>query len=390
MNGRRSGFVWVLLALGLIIVVLARPDAHRPYDLDSTHDDGYRGLQLLLEANGSAVSRLDAADIDAAAAADVDVVYVPMADSVGDAMARDWEDFVGAGGRLVLGTPAASLGATAFDTGVDDEMGGGFLSTAGSFTEPDVCDVDGLDELAAIWTPFSSGLLEVDDQQSCFGNGDVAAVVRRTIGSGEVTTVAGPELFTNASMGAPDVGEESAAAGELADNAVLAQRLLSPDGAKRVGVVTSGISTAPLNGSKTLTDFLPSGVKLGLLQLVVAFFVYAMYRGRRHGRVVHDEVPVSIEGSAFVEAVGNLLERQGEHGRAAEVLRTGVSRDLARRLGLPTAVARPDLAAVIAQRTGRDPAAVADVLIHRAVASDDALVTLSHELESIRQEALHV
>ena len=181
--------------------------------------------------------------------------------------------------------------------------------------------------------------------------------------------------------------------GAIPGNAVVAQRLLgSGAGAepgRRLGVVTSGIADVAPTGEKSLTDFMSTGVKLGLLELGVAFLFYAWARGRRHGRVVTEPAPVTIAGSAFVEAVGSLLERQGDVPRAAEVVREGQCRELARRLGLPRTAGRPELAAVVAARTGREPAAVLSLLTD-PVDSDAGLVTLTRELDSLRQEALHV
>src|SRR5690606_12276607 len=112
------------------------------------------------------------------------------------------------------------------------------------------------------------------------------------------------------------------------------------------------------------------------LQLGVAFGFYAFSRGRRHGRVVTEPAPVTIAGSAFVEAVGSLLERQGDVGRAAEVLREGRCRELARRLGRPRSITRAELAGVVAARTGRDPAEVVG-LLSDPVDSDADLVALT-------------
>ena len=73
----------------------------------------------------------------------------------------------------------------------------------------------------------------------------------------------------------------------------------------------------------------------------------------------------------------------------AENTGEGQCRELARRLGLPRTAGRPELAAVVAARTGREPAAVLSLLTD-PVDSDAGLVTLTRELDSLRQEALHV
>ena len=193
--------------------------------------------------------------------------------------------------------------------------------------------IDDLGEAGPIRAPFLTQGVDAGDGDSCYGDERVALVVRQRLDRGEIVTLATPDLFTNEIMGAP---EPEQSVGAIPGNAVVAQRLLgSGAGAepgRRLGVVTSGIADVAPTGEKSLTDFMSTGVKLGLLELGVAFLFYAWARGRRHGRVVTEPAPVTIAGSAFVEAVGSLLERQGDVPRAAEVVREGQCRELARRL----------------------------------------------------------
>src|SRR5262249_45544028 len=149
-------------------------------------------------------------------------------------------------------------------------------------------------------------------------------VVRERAGAGEIVTLATPDLFTNVTMGAPDIDQTSVP--PVPGNAVLLERLLGETstgsgGHTRLAVVTSGTATAPVNGTKSVTDFRWAGVKVGLWELRAPFVISAVFRGRRHGKLVSEPVPVAIAGSAFTEAVGDLLERQGSHQRAADVLR---------------------------------------------------------------------
>ncbi len=388
---RRGGLVWVVIIVAVLIAASVRPSAHRPFDLASTQADGYRGLKLLLEETGTDVTTIDAADLDAGALSRFDVAFVPVADAVDQALLSKWNEFVVGGGRLVLGTHS-DLGAP---SSIDDES----FSTdtgvgVGSTRDPQVCTIDALDGAETIRSSFFASDLLVIDADSCYGDGSLAQIVAERRGEGEVVTLASPDLFTNSLMGAPEAGQKKVTS--VPDNAVVAERLLGhgvggelSDGPTRLAIVTRGVAAAPIDGSKTLTDFMPSGVKLGLLELFAAFGFYALFRGRRHGRVVSEPVPVSIAGSSFVEAVGDLLERQGSHARAAEVLRAAECRELAQRLGVPLGIDRSALATVVAGRTGRDVAAVRAMLTD-PIDSESSLVALSRELDSLRQEALHV
>lgn len=357
----------MLAAVVLTIVLLPSSDETQRYDLDSAQPDGYRGLRLLLEETGTDVDRVDADDVTEETPADT--VFVPDAAGAGGEQVARWRRYAEAGNTLVLGSPVDGLGAPASDVGFSGVDG--------------TCSVDGLAGDEDIVIPFVDTGVEVGADDGCFGDGESALIVGRFVGDGEIITLATPDLFTNTTMGAPEPDQP---VGRVPDNAVVAQVLL---GTPRLAVVTSGVEAVGVDGEKGLTDFMSPGVKLGILELGVAFGFYAVARGRRHGRVVTEPLPVTIAGSAFVEAVGSLLERQGDHARTAEVLREGECRRLALRLGLPRSMSRHDLAAVVAERTGRDRAEV-ERLLTQPVDSETALVEITRELDSLRQEALHV
>jgi len=382
---RRGGaWKWLLplvAAVGLTVLVLPSGGDATPYDLDSPAPEGYRGLRLMLEAFGVTVDAVDASDVGADLAADHDLVFVPQGDAVDEPMAERLFRFGDAGGRIVLGAPSPWIGPA----GVSDEDG---------FVEPfggtDVCTLGDLDAAGGLDESFFASPVEVGyGDDSCYGDDATALVVRSYGERSEITTIASPELFTNELMGAPAPEEP---VGPIPANAFVAQRLLGADdrgNPTRVAVVTSGLGPAVGGGEKSFMDYMSPGVKLGLLELGAAVLFYAIAKGRRHGRIVTEPEPVTIAGSAFVEAVGSLLERQGDVARAAEVVRSGHCRDLGRRLGQGTGNDRAALAATVAARTGRDPAAVM-ALLSSPIDTETDLVTMTRELDSLRQEALHV
>ena len=335
----------------------------------------------MLEQTGTRVRPVDAAAVPEVAAAGGATVFVPVADGADASQVRRWRRFVDSGGRLVLGTPTAGLGAAA-----SSASAAGVSPSGAAVIGRGECDIAELRSARAVEGREVATPLEAAGRESCFGSRDAALVVRTASGRGEVFTLADPELFSNRSLGAPGLDERVTS---VPDNALVAQRLLGTTDS--VDIVTSGLSATPsVSGRKSIVDYLPGGVKLALLELVVAFVVYAWFRGRRHGRVVVEEAPVEIDGSAFIGAHGNLLERQSDARRAGESLRDATASDLSRRLGVPIGVPRQHLVAVVAGRTGRDPVAVAAVLAGPPVASDGELLDLSNELESLHREALHV
>ena len=360
------------------LVLLGGNDHGSPYDLDDPGPDGYKGLRLVLERLGAEVDEGDSSEIDVGLARSGTVVFVPVAAATPPGETGVWEDFVRSGGRLVLGTPRDDGGPQT----TEDPAGGMIVGAP-----PGICEIDALADLEAI-DPSGFQRLEVPaGARSCFGDGEVALVVQETIGEGTLTTLAGPRLLINDALRAHDQ-EVDDPKGPMRDNVVMASRLLAPEGQGRVLVITSGVASAEL-GEESLVSLIGSSVKLGLWQLVIAFALYAWWRGRRHGRVVTEVQPVPIAGSELVAAVGNLMSRRGDPRHAASLLRTAAVRDLAERLGVPRGTDVSVVAELIAARTGREPAAVLGPLASMPISSDGDLLRVAAQLEAIRTEVLH-
>jgi hypothetical protein len=281
----------------------------------------------------------------------------------------------------VLGTPRRGRGPQA---GTRDPFGAGVDIVA---SPQGACDVAALRDARAVDPAGSVPLRVPVGADSCYGDGSTALVVRQAVGAGAVVTLASPDLFTNEAM-RPHDQEVDDPHTPMRDNVVVASRLLDPGGGGTVAVVTSGVA-AVVGGQRQLSDLIGSGVKLGIWQLVAAFVLFAWYRGRRFGRVVVEPDPVPIAGSELVEAVGNLMQRRDDPGRAAWLLRRDAAVDLAMRLGVPRSTDVSVLAAMVAARAGRDADAVLGTLATAPVTSDDDLLAVAADLEAIRQEVLH-
>ncbi len=96
-----------------------------------------------------------------------------------------------------------------------------------------------------------------------------------------------------------------------------------------------------------------------------------------------------IPGSGLVAAVGHLQQRTGNPDRAAVAVRSDVRRAIVRQLGLPGDASAATIAEAVAARTGLDAARVHATLTDGHVPDEHALVALTHELDTIRQEVLH-
>ncbi|PVZ11681.1 DUF4350 domain-containing protein [Actinomycetospora cinnamomea] len=132
------------------------------------------------------------------------------------------------------------------------------------------------------------------------------------------------------------------------------------------------------------TELLPPGWLWGPVQLLVAGLAVALWRGRRLGPVVAEDLPVVVPAGETVRGRARLYRRAGARDRAAAALRDDATRDLATRLGVPRGAGAPAVADAAAARTGWPAARVADVLDGPPPADDAGLVALADELDRLR------
>jgi hypothetical protein len=189
---------------------------------------------------------------------------------------------------------------------------------------------------------------------------------------GRIVAIGGPEVFTNAVL---DEG----------DNSVLAIRLLVATEGGSVAILDPN---APGSGTTTLGDLIADRVFQAILQVGIAFMIYALWRSRRVGRPVVEPQPVAIAGSQFVRAVGGLQQRSRATDRAAATLRMDTRRVLSDRFGVPLNMDSATLAALAATRTGLDRNQVAAALSDTPVLDEASLVILGQQLDTIRHRVL--
>jgi hypothetical protein len=266
------------------------------------------------------------------------------------------------GGTLVVTDPGSRFAPAAEPAG---------LLPDGDPLRPGTCTVGAL---AGIGDVDGGAPLAYDvpaGADSCYGDEDSAFVVLGQHGAGEVVAVGGAAFVTNERL-------------DEADNAVLALALLAPERGMRVRFVDPPLPVG--GGDESLADLVPGGVKRALVQLAVAFVLYALWRAVRLGRPVPEPQPVQIAGSELVAATGRLLARTRDPQAAADGLREDRRRRLRTRLGVSPAADLDALVAVTAARTGLAPEAVAAAIDDRPITTDDALVSLTRVVAALDQE----
>lgn len=383
---RRQGRGTALLMLGglavvVLLMLLLGSDRAGPYDLDSAQPSGYGGLRLILREVGVKTVERDLADLRSDRLAGSDVVFVPRSAELSSATSRLLRGLAEEGLHVVVAGPPGPPGET-LDIGEDPATGR--LPFVG--ISPGHCDDERFAGLRDIRVEGVPPLTVPEGARSCFGNGRLAYLVTRTLGGGDLTSVASPVLFTNAFMRAhthPVVERQ-------ADNSVVAVGLLAPAGTARVVVIRDGLDVPLPDGGRSAWGLMSSGWQLALAQLAAAAALWIWWRSIRHGRLVREPGLVSVAGSDLVDAVGDLHRRQGHPDLAAGGVRRAVRFELCALLGVDSYIDDASLASLVATRTGRDPEAVLGALSRAAVGSDEQLVAVARELSSIREELKRV
>jgi Domain of unknown function (DUF4350) len=219
-----------------------------------------------------------------------------------------------------------------------------------------------------------SGYSVPDGGQGCYPDADGYALVTFENAGHRITLLSDGTPFMNSAL-AKD------------GNAALALGLLDthPD----VEWLVPALVAPQSSGKPTsLEDLLPDRLKLAVLQLIIAVIVIALWRGRRLGRLVPEELPVVVRQSETVRGRSRLYRRSRSLDRAAEALREGTRHRLTQRLGLGPRPAQPALVQAVAAHAGQ-PAVHIDALLYGSTPTDDrALVTLAQALTTLEQEVL--
>ncbi|WP_344590619.1 DUF4350 domain-containing protein [Actinomadura vinacea] len=152
----------------------------------------------------------------------------------------------------------------------------------------------------------------------------------------------------------------------------------------------------PGSGSeeKTMDDLLPFGVKLFVLQLLIAVAVVALWRARRLGPVVAETLPVVVRSAETVEGRARLYRAHRARDRAADALRAGARQRLVPLLGLPRSAAEDpstaqEIVTAVAHRTTYDEAMVGAALYGPEPADDGQLVWLTDVLDDLERQVRH-
>jgi Domain of unknown function (DUF4350) len=171
-------------------------------------------------------------------------------------------------------------------------------------------------------------------------------------------------------------------------NAALAINLLSSGG--RVSWLVPAFSTSSGTGGRprSFVSLVPLAAKLVALQLVVALLLTALWRARRLGPLVTEQLPVVVRASETVEGHARLYRSRRARGRVAAALRAAATARLTPAIGLPPGATPTAVTGALAARSTLDEAKIADLLYGPPPGSDPALITLAGDLDTLEGEVL--
>ncbi|MFF2953477.1 DUF4350 domain-containing protein [Kitasatospora sp. NPDC057965] len=188
----------------------------------------------------------------------------------------------------------------------------------------------------------------------------------------------------------------------LGSGEFLTNELLKKDGNAALGLGLLGAQphigwhlpdyTAPVaeGGRKSFQDFIPEGWTWAGYQLAVAVVLAALWRARRLGPVVSENLPVVVRASETTEGRARLYRRARARGRAADALRRAAAHRIAPALGVPPVAGAPDptaLCAAVADRLPERPAGDVRALLYGPPPTDDAaLLRLADDLDALERQ----
>ncbi|MGY5004629.1 DUF4350 domain-containing protein [Streptomyces griseus] len=135
-------------------------------------------------------------------------------------------------------------------------------------------------------------------------------------------------------------------------------------------------------------DLVPSGWLWGTLQLALAAVLASVWRARRLGPLVTEQLPVAIRASESAEGRSLLYRKANARDRASDALRAATRTRIAPLLGVPARDAHtPDvLLTAVSTRVTAPDQDLNTLLFGTAPATDAALVLLADQLDALERE----
>lgn len=233
------------------------------------------------------------------------------------------------------------------------------------------CNVEQFSRVGSI-TP-SQYFTPADGVTGCFRSADgSSAVLVDDRGDTQIVTVEAISLFNNENL-ATD-GNAALALALLGQSEHLVWYVPSPADSDRESVSVDSLGT--------LT---PDWVTPVIFLLMLTVIAAGVWRGRRFGPLVAESLPLTVRASETMHGRARLTAKAADAAHAAEALREGSRRRLARRLGLDTRAPSADVANAAADRLRVARGSLDALLSSAAPTSDPDLIDLARRLADLEQ-----
>jgi hypothetical protein len=366
---RRRSWRWVLLALVAICAVaavgtyLTAPRPGGQMDPDSTGPTGAHALVALLRDRAVNVVVANSVDEAVNAARPGTLLLFAQTQRVTDESLL--QRLADTPADLLLVEPTSHARA-ALARGIRNS-GASVLDA-----EPD-CALREANQAGSVDFGPSNAFHAVGDRtlSSCYGG----VLVRYRAGERMVTAVGSTEFMTNGGL-------------LRAGNAALAMNLAGQQ-PRLVWYAPQHIE-GKSTGSAKIFDLIPANVTWIVMQLWLTVMLIAIWKGRRIGPLVAEDLPVVVRASETVEGRGRLYRSRRARDRAAQALRAGVLQRVLPRLGLSVDAPATAVAIAVARRSRSDPDSVRHVLFGPPPATDADLVQLARALDDIERQVAHL
>nr|WP_246541172.1 DUF4350 domain-containing protein [Mycobacterium spongiae] len=368
MSRRRTSWRAVLLTLGALTVVaaigayLTAPRPGGTMDPESTSSSGGHALATLLREQGVEVVVADStSDVETAARPD-SLLLVAQTEYLVDSAQLD--RLAAAPGDLLLVEPTSRTRAA-----LAPQL---HVGAASPFNSEPNCPLREANRAGSVQFGPSNSYVARGDLviTSCYDG----ALVRFRSGGRTITVVGSGSFMTNGSL-------------LRAGNAALAMNLAG-DRPRLVWYAPDHIE-GEKSSPTSISDLVPDNVNWVFWQLWLVVLLVALWKGRRLGPLVAEELPVVVRASETVEGRGRLYRSRRARDRAAAALRTATLQRLAPRLGLGPNPPSAGVVTTVSERSGADPEFVSYHLFGPPPASDTELLQLARVLDDIERQATH-
>jgi BarA-like signal transduction histidine kinase len=236
------------------------------------------------------------------------------------------------------------------------------------------CDVPAVERADTV-SGDGSGYRVVDDSAdatSCLGSGDgVFSLIELQRDSGRLTILGATGALTNELI--IHDGNAAFALGLLGETETL------------VWYVPT-FADLESTGPETIGELTPAWVTPVLSLLVITFIVAAVWRGRRLGPLVIENLPVTVRSSETMLGRARLYERSSSRVRALDSLRIGSIQRLGAACGLPRVASVDEVIAAVASVTNAGPADIRKLLVDSEPQSDHDLIAYSDALLMLERD----